>query len=448
MYGGRIMMEVKTSLLAGGMLFFPLEMIAAALLFSHPLRRREHFFPRLTLAMTLLAAMTAIVSGSAQGRWDQAQQQSAAGLSLVTLCWCVTLFLVGTTLVWALHNLRLREALYCAACAYIMEHLAYCARILLGLVIPEELLSAGTPLYYLVCGCVYALVYFCCARRVIQDGHLATTAQESLTLTLATLSLVMVMSIAASIFDFEIAHAVYASFCCVSLLYGQVKQQRQVKFQSELSLQRQMWSLHRTQYEMSRESIEIINRKCHDLKHQVAALRHIQDPQRKEEVLDSLQSSVMIYDAVAQTGNEILDTILTEKSLICGKHEIALSCIADGKQLAFLDPVDLYTLVGNAMDNAIEAVLPLPSAERFIRLRVQEKAGLVFLRLENPYQGDLQLRDGFPVTSKADQQNHGFGLKSIRDIGEKYQGVLSFSAEGGQFVLQIAFPICDQQFTA
>lgn len=203
--------------------------------------------------------------------------------------------------------------------------------------------------------------------------------------------------------------------------------------------------MHKAQYEMSRESIEIINRKCHDLKHQVAALKHISDPNRKNEVIDSLQSSVMIYDAVAETGNEILDTVLTEKSLICGKHEIALSCIADGKQLAFLDPVDLYTLVGNALDNAIEAVLPLPTAERLIRIRVQKKAGLVFLRIENPYSGTLELRDGLPVTHKEDRQNHGFGLKSIRDIGEKYHGLFTIGAEQSQFVLQIAFPLCEQQ---
>ena len=363
----------------------------------------------------------------------------------VTAFWCGVLFAVCALLVWVLYEVRPREALYCAACAYLMEHLAYCARILCGLFFPSELITAGTPGYYLICAIVYAAVYQVFARRLIQDGRLVTTAQESLMLTLVTLFLVMAMSVAASVYQFETAHAVYASFCCLAVLYGQVKQQRQIKYQSELALQQQMWSMHKAQYEMSRESIEIINRKCHDLKHQVAALKHISDPNRKNEVIDSLQSSVMIYDAVAETGNEILDTVLTEKSLICGKHEIALSCIADGKQLAFLDPVDLYTLVGNALDNAIEAVLPLPPAERLIRIRVQKKAGLVLLRIENPYSGTLELRDGLPVTHKEDRQNHGFGLKSIRDIGEKYHGLFTIGAEQSQFVLQIAFPLCEQQ---
>ena len=434
--------------ISGGIAFFPIEMVTAVLVFSWPLKKRSRFWLRLALGLAGAAAL--VISGAVNASGNALPEgllarELSVQVFAVTAFWCGVLFAVCALLVWVLYEVRPREALYCAACAYLMEHLAYCARILCGLFFPSELITAGTPGYYLICAIVYAAVYQVFARRLIQDGRLVTTAQESLMLTLVTLFLVMAMSVAASVYQFETAHAVYASFCCLAVLYGQVKQQRQIKYQSELALQQQMWSMHKAQYEMSRESIEIINRKCHDLKHQVAALKHISDPNRKNEVIDSLQSSVMIYDAVAETGNEILDTVLTEKSLICGKHEIALSCIADGKQLAFLDPVDLYTLVGNALDNAIEAVLPLPTAERLIRIRVQKKAGLVFLRIENPYSGTLELRDGLPVTHKEDRQNHGFGLKSIRDIGEKYHGLFTIGAEQSQFVLQIAFPLCEQQ---
>ncbi|MGM9537155.1 MAG: GHKL domain-containing protein, partial [Candidatus Onthomonas sp.] len=414
--------------ISSGIVFFPFEMVSAVLVFSWPLKKRSRFWLRLVLG--LAGAAVLVLSGSAGTSGNALpagllSRELSVQVFAVTTFWCGALFAVCALLSWFLFEVRLREALYCAACAYLMEHLAYCARILCGLLSSSGSVTAGTPEYYLICAAVYAAVYQVFARRLIQDGKLAATAQESLLLTLVTLSLVMAMSIAASVYQFETAHAVYASFCCISVLYGQLKQQKQIKYQSELALQQQMWSLHKTQYEMSRESIEIINRKCHDLKHQVAALKYISDPERKNEVIDSLQSSVMIYDSVAETGNEILDTVLTEKSLICGKHEIALSCIADGKQLAFLDPVDLYTLVGNALDNAIEAVLPLSAPERLIRIRVQKKAGLVFLRIENPYSGSLTLRDGLPVTHKEDRQNHGFGLKSIRDIVEKYHGLFN-----------------------
>lgn len=434
--------------LMGGLLYFPLEMAAAALVFSWPLKRRNRF--RLRLVLSLLGC-TALMT-ACEALFYRRSYPDPASVPVVTAgftaFWCGVLFFLCVLFVWSTYQVRLREALYCGACAYLMEHLAYCARILCALFLPEGAMEAGTPGYFLVVAGTYAAVYLLFTRRMIQDGTLAATAQESLVLTLITLTVVMGMSIAASAYQFETAHGVYAFFCCTAVLYGQLKQQKQIKSESELALQRQMWSLHKTQYEMSRESIEIINRKCHDLKHQVAALKHIHDPDRREAVIDSLQSAVMIYDAALETGNEILDTALTEKSLICARHEIALSCIADGGQLAFMDPVDLYTLVGNALDNAIEAVLPLSPAQRLIRLRVQEKAGLVFLQIENPYAGALEVRDGLPLTRKEDRQSHGFGLKSIRDVGRKYHGFLNLETEGGLFVLRLSFPLCEQQFPA
>ncbi|MDE6590230.1 MAG: hypothetical protein K2K53_07795, partial [Oscillospiraceae bacterium] len=347
---------VQTAELAGGLLYFSLEMVLAAFLFSWPLKRREAFLFRMTAAFGGCTALMVVFEVVGYGAVQSTPDISA--ISAATAFWCCVLFALSVLFVWGTHTVRFREALYCGACAYLMEHLAYCARILCGIFLPKQAIEAGRWGYFLIITGIYAAIYLLFARRMVQDGALSATDQESLVLTLITLAVVMGMSIAATAYQFEIAHAAYASFCCVAVLYGQLKQQKQIKSESELALQRQMWSLHKTQYEMSKESIDIINRKCHDLKHQVAALKHIHDPSRREEVIDSLQSAVMIYDAALETGNEILDTVLTEKSLICTRHEIALSCIADGKQLAFMDPVDLYTLVGNALDNAIEAVLP------------------------------------------------------------------------------------------
>lgn len=436
------MKEIAQFILSTGLIYFFIEMFAATVLFSHPLKWRGHFGRRLLLCLAELIGLGTV---SCLGLYHMSNYIDALYMQIV---WCNSVLFICVMLVWTLHEVSLREALYCAACAYLMEHLAYCIRILLALALPTEIMDTGAWGYYLIHIAVYGAVYHLFARRMIQNGSLSTTARESLVLTWSTLMIVAGMSAAASAYDFEIAHAVYASFCCIAVLFGQVKQQKQIKYQSELALQQQMWSLHKTQYEMSKESIDIINRKCHDLKHQVAALKHIRDPERRSEVIDSLQSSVMIYDAVMETGNEILDTVLTEKSLICGKHDITLSCIVDGKQLSFIAPVDLYTLVGNALDNAVEAVLSMPPAERLIRFRVQEKAGLVFLHIENPYSGALELRDGLPVIRKTDTKNHGFGLKSIRDIGEKYHGMLTLKPENGQFILTLAFPLFEQQFTA
>ena len=149
----------------------------------------------------------------------------------------------------------------------------------------------------------------------------------------------------------------------------------------------------------------------------------------------------MIYDSSVKTGNEILDVLLTEKSLICEQEGITWTCVADGRQLSFLDPIDLYTLFGHALDNAIENVRKLPQVEqRVISLTVFEKPGLSIIQLENYYKGQLQFRDGLPVTSKADREEHGFGMRSIRNLAEKYGGTISIDTENSIFLLSITLP--------
>lgn len=84
-----------------------------------------------------------------------------------------------------------------------------------------------------------------------------------------------------------------------------------------------------------------------------------------------MEQEIRSYEAQNKTGNEVLDTILTSKSLYCQQHGITLTCVADGAALDFMDTMDLCSLFGNALDNAIESVEKLPDSEqRLIHLVV------------------------------------------------------------------------------
>ncbi len=425
------------------MIFFPMELLAAALVFAAPLERRSRFPGRLAVdflamlgSLALYLLVLAALKPTASGTFDELSQDSGPS----ALFWCSILFGLLVFILWFAWNVSTKEAVYCAACAYLMEHMAYCVRTVLAFAAPALPIDTGTPLYFLVTALVYLCGYLLFVRRMVRDRHYATTAVDSLGLSLGVLTVVMVLSVAASQYHFEAVHGVYALVCGVFALAGQVRQQEQLTLQRELDLQHQLWLRQKAQYEMSKENIELINRKCHDLKHQVAALKHIRDPEQRGEVIDSLQQSVMIYDSMLQTGNEILDTVLTEKSLLCNQHKIAFTCIGDGRLLAFLDAVDLYTLFGNALDNAIEASAALPQEERMIDLQVRQKAGLVIISVTNRYTGTVELGEGLPGTSKEEKGWHGFGLKSIRAVAEKYDGLLDLRAEDGVFTLRITFP--------
>ena len=194
------------------------------------------------------------------------------------------------------------------------------------------------------------------------------------------------------------------------------------------------------QYERSRENIEAINVKCHDIRHQIRQLAGggaAVDPA----MLGDIAREVDVYDSTVRTGNEALDTILTEKSLACRRAGVTLSCIADGSALDFMSAADIYAFFGNALDNAIEGVARLGDPQRSsISLVVRRVVGVVSVHVENPCPDDVTMRDGLPVTTKEDRVSHGFGVRSMRLTVERYGGTLTVLAEGGRFHVNAIFP--------
>ena len=158
--------------------------------------------------------------------------------------------------------------------------------------------------------------------------------------------------------------------------------------------------------------------------------------------MQEIERVISIYDAAVKTGNEALDTILTEKSLQCNANGIRITCMADGASLAFMRESDIYTLFGNAVDNAIEAVMKLRDPEkRVIGLKVKKSGGFVLVHIYNYYAGELRMKDGRPVTSKEDRGEHGFGVRSMQQITERYGGSLKIEPQEDVFNLSVVFPV-------
>ena len=162
------------------------------------------------------------------------------------------------------------------------------------------------------------------------------------------------------------------------------------------------------------------------------------------EQTEQMEQEIADFEAQADTGNEVLDTILMSKRLAWKKEGISIVCIADGAAAQFMDGMDQAALFGNLLDNAVEAVLKLPSKEeRLINLTVERKKGFLLIVSENRYAGTPIMRNGLPVTDKADARNHGYGIRSIRSIAEKYGGSAVFRSENGWFRVKVMIPARD-----
>ncbi len=199
------------------------------------------------------------------------------------------------------------------------------------------------------------------------------------------------------------------------------------------------------QYKQSRESIEVINMRYHDMKHQIQFLKSEQDAEKRNEFLDKLEMEIKSFELQNKTGNAVLDTILTGKSLYCYKHGITMTSVADGKLLDFIDVVDICNIFGNALDNAIESVMRIEDKEkRLIHVTVSQVNGFVMIRIENYYEGVIMTDGDDFITTKEDSKHHGYGIKSIKYTADRYDGAVYISTDNNWFDIKIAIPMKNQ----
>ncbi len=203
---------------------------------------------------------------------------------------------------------------------------------------------------------------------------------------------------------------------------------------------RQALQMKADYYAVSKENIDLINTKCHDMRHQLRYLNPAGES--AEQYRRQIEEIINVYDGIVKTENEALNVVLTEKSLLCGKRNIRISCMADGAALSFLDDMDIYSLFGNLLDNAMESVEKLSDPEkRVIDLSVTRKNGFVFIQVMNYFEGELQFDGGFPVTQKENKDYHGYGLRSIQLIAEKYHGKMTIEPQEHFFVVNLLLPM-------
>ena len=162
------------------------------------------------------------------------------------------------------------------------------------------------------------------------------------------------------------------------------------------------------------------------------------DQAKQDAALAAMESDIRRYEAENKTGNPVLDTLLTAKSLYCQQHGINMTCVADGKLLDFLSTGEICTIVGTALDNATESVAAEPDPEKkLIRVAIYAQNGFVMLRFENYCAQPVELGpDGLPLRSA----HGGYDLKSVRAAAETHGGTLTLHWENEWFTLRVLLP--------
>ncbi|WP_208559516.1 ATP-binding protein [Marinilactibacillus kalidii] len=239
---------------------------------------------------------------------------------------------------------------------------------------------------------------------------------------------------------FVIRSIVDISGLCIIYLYNYVKIDNLNK--QELNLINNLFNNQYLQYKTYAENTQYINRKAHDLKHQIDVILSEQNIRKRETYLARIKRSIEELGLKIETGNAVLDTMLTQKNIHCKENQINLTCIANGKLINQFEVMDICSLVGNALDNAIEHVEKIEDEEkRLITFKLAKKGKMGVMNVSNYCLEDIFLDGTLPETSKVDKDNHGFGLKSIQYIVEKYDGNMHIDFSDNWFNLRIIFPL-------
>lgn len=382
-------------------------------------------------------------------------------LQLIVGTWPLLFWIPGMILnvlwmflsIWLTCQINLKQTAYISAKAFIIAEFVasfawqtYCH--LLWVNNPEP---SYTPLFVLPAYLVLFLIFYFVERKLGSTQVLKTIQKKNVFI--AGLTAVIIFAISNVGFMMSTSSVLMSdtitiflmrtliNLCGICILYMQEIQHSETHLKKELTAINNMFQGQYDQYKAYKESNSIINRKFHDLKHQIEIIRGEENTEKREEYLNNMSQAITSFSANIETGNGILNTILTQKNQVFIENNIAFTCIVDGQLLDSLDTLDICSLFGNALDNSLESVMKIPNIEqRLINLRVFQKGNFIMISFENYTTDELEFDEGLPVTTKADKNYHGYGIKSISYIVDKYKGNMTINLADNWFSLKILLP--------
>lgn len=346
---------------------------------------------------------------------------------------------------WGVWSITLLEAGYHCARAFILAELAASVEWQLHCALwpargPWEPLSL--LLLALVYGTLFGIMCYLQHRRPQPAGHLQIGGSAALTAVMLALTAFAVSNLG-FLPGSEINMSIFSirtlvDFSGVLILSVQHEQLRESALHQELSAMDNVLHRQYEQYKRSKEGIELINSRYHELKVQIADIRAQRDRAKQDAALAKMENSILQYEAENKTGNPVLDILLTAKSMECQEKQIRMTSVADGHLLDHLSTREICTLVGTALDNAIESCAAEQDPEkRLIRTAVYAQNGFVLFRVENYCKKPVELgADGLPLRSA----HGGYDLRSLRAAAQQHGGSMTVHWEDGWFTLRVLLP--------
>lgn len=412
---------------------YALQIVVAEAIFAVALERKNKFAFRLALALIAFCAVGFLLSTLAVMYVSE---------GFLYLCiWLPTLFIYPICF-----KNKFFDGLFCAVAGLLVQNLSYNMGVLscnIFKLTPNDFSNVATffaqTVPYLA---AHVASIFLCAKRLYSDkkdfGKQKLIVLMITTLCIPICFLLRWFSVVDGLDNYYVIYILFVIYdvTALGLLFGGLAYD-DLKEKNKLL---ETLIMKENQYvEMNRRAIDEINIKSHDLKHYLAVLES--GGEITTQLKSEIKNVVSFYDGIAKTGNELLDTILTEKSMLCSAKGIKLTYMIDAKCLESIASTDLVAMFSNILDNAINYLSTIEEEQkRYCSLRVYEKSGQTVIHADNYCEAKPKFKDGLPITTNADQENHGFGLLSIRHIARRYGGNLSIGVDDNMYNLNIIIP--------
>ncbi|MDE6672444.1 MAG: GHKL domain-containing protein [Ruminococcus sp.] len=195
-------------------------------------------------------------------------------------------------------------------------------------------------------------------------------------------------------------------------------------------------------YEEKLQEEERVRSIYHDMKNHLLVLENQSGTDYAKEIAKKLRMEISDYEDYIHTGSDILDVIIKEKSRMARENNIDFSVTVDFSGVYFIEPLDISTIFGNSIDNALEATGKLPEEYRAVIIKAGIVHSFVMIVIENTCPDVPEEKS---KTTKDDKFLHGFGIGNIKKTVEKYNGEYTSDCKDRKYILKILIPVSDER---
>ena len=387
--------------------------------FAWALDRRRHYISRTFVFLTVGAAFIDFLSSRI---WTVHPLLQLGGIAVLYIILIGAIFICFDVSLWS--------AMFLSSSGYILQNIASCLKALLHHSEYFGKLMVSTPGVLFMDLVIYGgvgLAAFFIFRSYTEKGEgqfnnrlKAVFSVIVLFVCAGIIRMEGILGLPDSASTYGMKDRVYQILCSCFILALQYGILERADMSRQMDAMRELIHQQRVQFETSKQNAQLVNEKYHDLKKMLNDFRG----RLSNEQIDALQQRIGGMTAVARTGNEILDVLLMEKAVLCTQKEIQITCYASESDLDFVEDIDLYFLMNNLLTNAMEATEKLPAGERFITINVSRSGDMALVHMENSCEGPVEMENGLPK-SQGDPRYHGFGMKSVARLVDKYDGSLA-----------------------